>query len=730
MTGQASWLRAICYAVMMLAGLTGPARAQSPSDPGPHLAMRLVAETDHPRAGSSVTLALDTRPAPGWHGYWRNPGDAGFPATFKWTLPAGVGAGEFAYPVPSTLLIAGLMNYVYERPYAPLVELRVPAGLAAGTRLPVRLHTDYLVCTASVCVPEQSDLSTELTVGDGAPTRSAAFDVWRRAIPKPLGATATWAVDKGARIAIAYPASAPLADAYFFPLTTGAIDLAAPQTVTRDGDRLLITTKAGQGARGALDGVLRIGAGRGLAVHASYGATSERATGWSAVLAAFALAVLGGVVLNVMPCVFPILSLKALSLARSGTSAAHARGEALAYSAGVIAVVVALGATILLLRAGGTSVGWAFQLQSPRVVLVLLLLTAGIAFNLAGLFELPTPSIGNLADKGGAFATGALAAVIATPCTGPFMGAALGAALVLPWFAALAIFFGLGLGLALPFLAIGFVPALRRRLPRPGAWMVVARRVLSVPMFLTAIALAWVLKQETGPNAVIFAVFVTGCLAMVLWGIGLTQRKGGAIGKVYLIGLGLILVSAMASPQVDTPPIRKPLSAAAQPFSEARLSSLRAAKRPVFAYFTADWCFTCKVNEKAAIETDGARAAFARRNVAVLVGDWTDGDPALGRFLEAHGRAGVPLYLYYAPGAAEARVLPQTLTPGMLEGLAAFHLPTFFVTPDLFRGPTAQPWLRDVSAHLRPRDRSAAKVDPGSQSVSTRGRLGPGTSPG
>ncbi len=672
MTGQASWLRAICYAVMMVVGLTGPARAQSPSDPGPHLQMRLVAETDQPRAGGSVTLAIDTRPQPGWHGYWKNPGDAGFPATFKWTLPAGVSAGEVAYPVPATLLIAGLMNYVYERPYAPLVDLRIPAGLAAGTRLPVKLHTDYLVCTASVCVPEQANLSVELTVGDGAPTRAAAFDAWRRAVPKPLGATGTWSVGKeGARVAVPYPASAPLADAYFFPLTTGAIDLAAPQTVTRDGDRLLIATKPGQGAHSALDGVLRIGGGRGLLIHANYGAVPEAsANGWRAVLGAFALAVLGGVVLNVMPCVFPILSLKALSLARSGTSAAHARAEALAYSAGVILVVVALGAAILALRAGGTSVGWAFQLQSPRVVLLLLLLTAGIAFNLGGLFELPTPSLGKLADKGGAFATGALAAVIATPCTGPFMGAALGAALVLPWGAALAIFFGLGLGLALPFLAVGFVPALRRRLPKPGAWMEVVRRVLSVPMFLTAIALAWVLGHEAGVDAIAAALVAVLAAAVVLWVAGRRQARG--LGFGWASAALMVVVAGVATAQVSRAhaPAAVAQKGEAQPFTEARLASLRSSKRPVFAYFTADWCFTCKVNEKAAIETDGVRAAFARRNVAVLVGDWTDGDPALGRFLEAHGRAGVPLYLYYAPGATEARVLPQTLTPGMLEGLA------------------------------------------------------------
>ncbi len=678
MTGQASWLRAICYALMMLTGLAGPARAQSPTDPGPHLAMRLVAESDHPRAGGTVTLALDTRPAPGWHGYWRNPGDAGFPATLKWTLPPGASASAPAYPVPGMLLTGGLMNYVYQRPYAPLVSLRVPAGLATGRRVPVRLHTDYLVCTATVCVPERADLALDLTIGDGAPTLRAEFDVWRRAIPKPLGATATYQLKggpSGFALAIPFPASATGRDFYFFADAAGAVDYAAPQSTTRDGDMLTVVTKAATDPlKGTISGVLATGDGRGFAVTArpgvvETGASSGGNTGLRAALTAFALAVLGGIVLNVMPCVFPILSLKAMSLARSGASAAHARREALAYTAGVVLVVVGLGAAILALRAGGTSVGWAFQLQSPRAVMVLLLLTMGIAFNLTGLFELPTPPLGKLAGSGGAFATGALAAVIATPCTGPFMGAAIGAALVLPWFAALAVFAGLGLGLALPFLAVGFVPALRKRLPRPGAWMETTRRVLSVPMFLTAIALAWVLGHEAGVDAIAAALVAVLAAAMVLWVAGRRQARGLAFGWVSAALLAAVAIVAALELHAKAPAVATAAKGDAQPFSEARLAALLADKRPVFAYFTADWCFTCKVNEKAAIDTDATRAAFAKRKVAVLVGDWTDGDPALGRFLDAHGRAGVPLYLYYAPGASEPTELPQVLTPGMLAAL-------------------------------------------------------------
>lgn len=663
----------------------GPATADALPPPGgkPHLTIRLVAESGHPRAGSTLTVALATVPEAGWHGYWRNPGDAGFAGDYKWTLPAGLEAGAVQWPVPTTLMVAGLMNYVYEAPYAPLVDIAVPTGLAAGTRLPIKLDADYLVCTQTLCVPEKQTLTLDLTVGDGAPgPDAAAFAAWRRAIPKPLGATATIQVADGAvRIGVPFPAAATLADAYFFPTTTGAIDYAAPQTVSRDGDRLVIATKPAPASKGAgpIDGVLRIGAGQGLAVHAvpgtvtggGDGAASTDDSVWWTALIAFAGAVLGGLILNIMPCVFPILSLKALSLARGGESEAQARSEALAYTAGVVLVCVGLGAAILALRAGGSAAGWAFQLQDPRAVVVLLLLAVAIALNLAGLFEVPMPRFAGEGGRAGAFATGALAAFVATPCTGPFMGAALGAALVLPVAAALAIFAGLGLGLALPFLLIGFVPALRRRLPKPGGWMETFRRILSVPMWLTAIALAWVLGRQAGIDGMTDGLLAALAVALLLWLGGLRQRRGLAFGWVYAVLL--VAVAAFASEQathVGSRPVAT-VQAGTERFSEQRLAALRAQNRPVFAYFTADWCLTCKVNERSSIDTAGVRDAFAKHKVAVLEGDWTDGDAALGRFIQAHNRAGVPLYLYYAPGAAEPQVLPQVLTPSMLEALAA-----------------------------------------------------------
>ena len=661
--------------VTLFAMLALPAAADTvPAAGRPHLAMTLVAESTAPRAGETVTIALATVPEDKWHGYWANPGDAGFPARFDWTLPKRASVAAPRWPVPTTLLVAGLMNHVYEAPYALLFDVRVPAGAAAGTVLPITLHANYLVCTDTICVPEDQTLALTLRIGNGAADPAAAkrFAGWRRAIPRPLDAAATYeAGAQGLRVAIPYPAGAALKDAHLFAVTPGAMDYAAAQSVAREGDRLILTTK-GKPA-GPFEAVLRIGDGQGLAVRAVPGTIGAGATSgggaWWAALAAFAGAVLGGLILNVMPCVFPILSLKALSLAKSGADARAARREALAYSAGVILVCVALGAGLLALRAAGSTVGWAFQLQDPRVIGVLLLLVAAIAFNLAGLFELPTPRFAGESGAGGAFATGALAAFVATPCTGPFMGAALGAALVLPTAAALLVFAGLGLGIALPFLAIGFVPGLRRRLPRPGAWMERMRHILSVPMFLTALALAWVLGRQAGVDGMTQGLAALLLAGLGLWWAGRRQAKG--LSAWPIAAPALILAAAlvvMTKPAAASQVVAK---AGTERFDQARLAALRAQGKPVFAYFTADWCLTCKVNERVAIDTETARNAFAEHGITVLVGDWTDGDPVLGRFIEAHNRAGVPLYLYYPKGGGEPQVLPQVLTPGILAALGA-----------------------------------------------------------
>ncbi len=667
MTARRFSLVTLLSAVLSLLGLS-PLHAE-PN----HIVATLVAESATPAPGKTVMLAVAMQPEAGWHGYWSNPGEAGFEPRFDWTLPKGATTGKAAFPVPQPLVIGDLMNYVFEGPHALLVPLTLPPGLAVGTKLPVALKLDYLACTDQICVPQRAALSTTLTIGDGSPDARGRFDGWRTQLPTPLGATARYErAGKLLRLAIPFPAGAALIDPHFFPASNGLIVDAAPQKFGREGDLLTVELAVPEGGALPVAGVLSTGDGRGLTITATAGAVPPLPSSggsWSAIMLALGGAVIGGLILNVMPCVFPILSLKALSLAKAGGDERSARRDALGYTLGAVLVCVGLGAAILALRAAGSSVGWAFQLQDPRVIVALLVLVAAIALNFAGLFELPTVG-GGLASTN-SVATGALAAFIATPCTGPFMGAALGAALVLPLAAALAVFAGLGFGLALPFLLLGFIPALRRGLPRPGAWMATMRRILSIPMFLTALGLVWLLGRQAGSDAVTVALLAALGAALAFWWVGLRQAKGKAglaIGALVAVAASAIAIAYLPVASAAAAAATAPSELNAEPFSETRLAALRAEGRPVFVYFTADWCLTCKVNERVAIEQPSVEAAFKGGNVAVLVGDWTRSDPVIGRFLEAQGRSGVPLYLFY-PKGGEAQTLPQVLTPGTLTAL-------------------------------------------------------------
>jgi thiol:disulfide interchange protein len=359
--------------------------------------------------------------------------------------------------------------------------------------------------------------------------------------------------------------------------------------------------------------------------------------------------------------------MKAMHLARAGGDEREARRDALAYSLGAIAGTAALGAVLLLLRAGGASAGWAFQLQDPRTTFLLMLLATAITLNLLKIFELPV--LAGEAAPAGSFGTGALAAFVATPCSGPFMGVALGAALLLPMWGAVAVFAALGLGLAVPFLAVAFVPALRRRLPRPGPWMARLQRFLAVPMAATVAAALWLLYRQAGTQALYAGLVAAVLLGLLLAATGWRQRHGGLVwpiaiaGSLLLAAIGLAMLPSHGSGTAHVP-------VGTQKWSEAAVDQARAAGHPVFVYFTADWCLTCKVNEAAAIDRGETLAAFRKAGVKVFAGDWTNGDPAIGRFIENRGRAGVPLYLWYAPGAAEPEELPQALTPPMLTGRA------------------------------------------------------------
>jgi thiol:disulfide interchange protein len=373
-------------------------------------------------------------------------------------------------------------------------------------------------------------------------------------------------------------------------------------------------------------------------------------------------ALAGGLLLNLMPCVFPILTLKALHLARSGGEEREARRDALAYAAGAIAGTAALGLAILLIRAGGTAVGWAFQLQDQRTILLLFLLSLAITLNLLRVFELPV--LGGSARPAGGFGTGLLAAFVATPCAGPFMGAALGTALLLPAAGAVLVFAALGLGLAIPFLLIAFVPALRRKLPGPGLWMVQFQRFLAIPMAATAVACLWLLYRQGGPSALAIGAGAALVLMLLLLWTGHRQRSGAPVGwKAVPLALAVIASSAVLLARL---PSRPAIAAAAgDAWNQAKVAETLREGRPVFVYFTANWCLTCKANEAGAIGRDEVEDAFDKAGVEVLVGDWTNGDPAITRFLESRGRAGIPVYLWYAPGKP-VEELPQILTPGML----------------------------------------------------------------
>jgi DsbC/DsbD-like thiol-disulfide interchange protein/cytochrome c biogenesis protein CcdA len=627
---------------------------------------QLVAEGPAP-PGGEVELAIHMRPAPGWHGYWLNPGDAGLPMDVKWQLPRGFVAGALRYPVPTRLTVADLMNYVFERDYAVLARLRVPAN-ARGT-VPIRAEAHWLACTDKICVPDRGELSLDLPVGTGSPNR-AQFDAWRTALAQPLAAVGHFAVDGDRlRVAIPLPASVEVREPYLFPETDNVVNYEAPQAFRRAGDWVVAELKINK-PPAQFSGVLASEGGRGLEFTAVPGAIPEGGApigGWAAsvILWAVAGAIAGGILLNLMPCVFPILALKALHLSKAGEGAREARLDALAYTAGTVIGTGALGAVLLAIRAAGAQAGWAFQLQDPRTIMLLLLLAVAITANLLGLFELPV--LGGAAQPAGSFGTGALAAFVATPCAGPFLGAALGTALLLPPAGSIAIFAALGLGLGLPFLLVAYVPALRGRLPRPGRWMERFKRFLAIPMAASAVAALWLLDRQAGRSALLIGLGLTLGVLLASFEAGRLQRRGkpgawgGALAALLLVGAGVAVM-----PRHGTAVQRV---AGAEPWSEARVASYTQQRRPMFVYFTADWCLSCKVNEAAAIDRGEVRDAFKAAGVTVLAGDWTNGDPAITRFLESRGRAGVPFYLWYAPGKPPEE-LPQVLTPAMLIGRA------------------------------------------------------------
>ena len=630
----------------------------------------------------TVTLAIVQEPKPTWHGYWLNPGDAGFGMDTTWTLPDGYAVGEPEYPVPEPLVIGNLMNHVYEGPYAILVPLTVPAAAVPGQSVEIGLQASWLACTDEICVPERGTFTAQVMIAaaDAAPPHDAQFDEWRAHLPAPLAEKGRYeVVGETLRIAVPVAPGADVTSPHLFPAADGFAKYVAPQSFSRNGNWLIVETGADDGSSSGqpYEAVLRLGDGTGLAVTLEAGDVpnaGEAIAGLPATGGALPglawlllLAFAGGVILNVMPCVFPILSLKAISLAKANEQGAHK--DALAYTAGIMVAVLLLGAVLLALRAAGQEVGWAFQLQEPATIVLLLILASAITANLAGLFEMMLP-IGRSSHGSGAFLTGLLAAFVATPCTGPFMAAAMGAALLLPVPDAMALFAALGLGLAFPFLLIGFVPTIRRLLPKPGAWMNRFRRIMAVPMGLTALALVWLTWRIGGIALLSLGLVATSLVLALLFETGRRQKLGlyarGAVLAAF--ALALIATAIAGAMTTSAPAVEDELGATE--FTDAALAEARASGKPVFAYFTADWCVTCKVNEATAINRTDTRQAFEKAGVIVIRGDWTRRDATITRYLESQGAAGVPLYVWYAPGA-EGEVLPQILTTGKLTALAS-----------------------------------------------------------
>jgi thiol:disulfide interchange protein/DsbC/DsbD-like thiol-disulfide interchange protein len=685
--------------LLILLGLLAatPALAQGIDDL-PKVHARLVAEDTAVAPGGSITVALEEDIRAGWHTYWINPGDAGAASEIKWTLPQGWSAGAIQWPTPKRLPVGPLMDYGYEGKLWLMQKLTVPADAKAGDTITLKAAVDWLVCK-DICVPEEATLTLPLKIGPAAPDASVAkdFAAARNLLPVASPWKLNYALSKNLDIYAAAPALATAhpVEASFFPDKPGIVKGSAPQKMGFTKDGLVLRLAPGDKAAamgGALTGVLVLkssdGSIQALNVDAPSGsvpdafgsqATGDAATGgitlWIAILSAF----LGGIILNAMPCVLPILAMKAFALAgHGGGQHREAAREGFSYSAGAILSFLAFGLVIVLLRQGGAVVGWGFQLQEPIAVAGFALLIFAVGLNLSGVFEVGSVTVGDsLAQRSGpvgAFFTGVLAVAVAAPCTAPFMAAALGFALTQSVTSAMLIFLGLGVGFALPFLILGVWPKALSFLPKPGPWMLRLKQFLAFPMYGAAAWLVWVLAQETGANgvAIVLAAFVAFALAAWLWTVTRDLSVGGrGFGTVAallvllasLYGISLLHGAAAQPPATSA-------TANAQPFTPERLASLRAGGKPVFVDATAAWCITCLVNEQAVLSRPDIKAAFKDRHVEYLVADWTNRNDTITKMLGENGRSGVPLYLYYAPGADKPVILPQILTEaGVLDAM-------------------------------------------------------------
>ncbi len=706
----------LCLLVLTNMGHLGSAVAAASSgqwldqqEDGARVVATLLSEVTHIRPGDTFWVGLRQQIAPGWHTYWRNPGDSGAPTTLTWHLPSGFSASDIRWPYPERIPYGPLMNFGYHDDVLLLIALTAPADWQRDEAT-LRVDGTWLVCE-DICIPESGAFELTLPVRDGPvtkdPVNEAIFAAARQRLPQEAPIEATWSASDDAlelTVAMSDTAGNRVQSVDFFPWSDGVIDYPAPQEYRFTGSGFTIGMKPGwqfDASTSSLDGIVVLAEEVGgeliqtalvvRPVAASPGRVAAGEPGPMGFALAVAFAFLGGMILNLMPCVFPVLSIKVLALVRHNDDGASAiRRHGLAYTIGVVLSFVAVAAVLLVLRAAGEQIGWGFQLQSPVVVAMLVYLFVLIGLNLSGYFEIGLSWMNtgdSLSEKrgySGSFFTGVLATLVAAPCTAPFMGAAIGFAVTQGTFQALAVFASLGAGMATPFLLLCLGPGLLRRLPRPGAWMVKFKELLAFPMFASAIWLIWVLGLQTGMNGVLIVLSGILCLGFGIWlarqfRAGPRPWLGSGAAAVLVLGALALLgelprpVDVTGEPALGAKTLSEPGGPVATGYTETALAEARR-DGPVFVNFTAAWCITCKVNELAALRSDRIRKAFEDRGIRYLKGDWTKEDPVITRALARHGRSGVPLYLLYSGGDAEPAVLPQILTEDVvLEALEALE---------------------------------------------------------
>ncbi len=668
--------------------------------------------------GKTVWVGLQLTHQPNWHTYWKNSGDSGLPTELEWTLPPGVMAGDIAWPMPRKISIGSLANYGYEGTVLLPVPLTITPDFkpsALNGDLEIKLKASWLACRQE-CIPEEGEFVLRLPVRSSTAINGAAFAAAQQAQPTALMGDSQVTIS-GNRLKLTVsglppalhgktlelypetpeiiPPAAPWTQAWEGSVWTASVPLSEERSqsptvlplvlaYSADGQRQGFLTEAKvTGAWPPTATAASVSPALAAALKANVDASTAQPGStlplslWAAILGAL----IGGMILNLMPCVFPVLAIKVMSFTQHADDRRAHRTSGLAYTAGVVLSFLALGGLLLALRSAGEQLGWGFQLQAPAVVAGLAVLFTVIGLNLAGLFEfgqfVPS-SVATLESKHpmvNAFLSGVLAVAIASPCTAPFMGASLGLALGLPAAQALLIFGSIGVGMALPYLAASLVPAVARLLPRPGAWMDTFRRAMAFPMFATVVWLVWVLGQQSGIDGASALLALLVGLALVIWSLTLTGRTRLIIAALSIAAFAL-LVGAIGANVIKPMESGEPPSDVAsgqrwQPWAPGRVEQVLATGVPVFVDFTAAWCVTCQYNKKTTLIDAGVLADFDAKKVTLLRADWTRRDPAITAALAAHGRNGVPVYVLYQNGRAPV-VLSEILSvPEVRSALAA-----------------------------------------------------------